>query len=122
MTLRVNREIGFQVVASTHEFPAGGAAVSLDGGSHFYERGFCQDRIFPNFHKVSPIDLVGSRRGAREKNQHLTTFYPLACHQPYPACALRRNLFREHAPSENIRLLQQPSVITGIFTPTVLAT
>ena len=36
MTLRVNREIGFQV-ASTHEFPEGGAAVSLDGGSHFYE-------------------------------------------------------------------------------------
>jgi hypothetical protein len=33
MTLRVNREIGFQV-ASTHEFPEGGAAVSLDGGSH----------------------------------------------------------------------------------------
>jgi len=37
MTLRVNRDIGFQVVASTHEFPEGGAAVSLDGGSHFYE-------------------------------------------------------------------------------------
>ncbi|WP_429363035.1 LysR family transcriptional regulator, partial [Paraburkholderia sp. GAS32] len=37
MTLRVNREIGFQV-ASTHEFPEGGAAVSLDGGSHFYEQ------------------------------------------------------------------------------------
>lgn len=31
-------------------------------------------------------------------------------------------LFREHAPSENIRLLQQPSVITGMFTPTVFAT
>jgi hypothetical protein len=31
--LRVNRDIGFQVVASTHEFPEGGAAVSLDGGS-----------------------------------------------------------------------------------------
>jgi hypothetical protein len=54
-------------------------------------------------------------------NQHLTTFYPLACRQPYPACALRRNLFREHAPSENIRLLQQPSVITGMFTPSVFA-
>ena len=40
MTLRVNRDIGFQVVASTHEFPEGGAAVSLDGGSHFYERNF----------------------------------------------------------------------------------
>jgi len=38
MTLRVNRDIGFQVVASTHEFPEGGAAVNLDGGSHFYER------------------------------------------------------------------------------------
>jgi hypothetical protein len=36
MTLRVNRGIGFQVVASTHEFPEGGAAVSLDGGSHFF--------------------------------------------------------------------------------------
>jgi hypothetical protein len=35
VTLRVNRDIGFQVVASTHEFPEGGAAVSLDGGSHF---------------------------------------------------------------------------------------
>jgi hypothetical protein len=34
MTLRVNGHIGFQVVASTHEFPEGGAAVSLDGGSH----------------------------------------------------------------------------------------
>jgi hypothetical protein len=34
MTSRVNRDIGFQVVASTHEFPEGGAAVSLDGGSH----------------------------------------------------------------------------------------
>jgi hypothetical protein len=33
MTLRVNRDIGFQVVASTHEFPEGGAAVNLDGGS-----------------------------------------------------------------------------------------
>jgi hypothetical protein len=33
MTLRVNREIGFEV-ASAHEFPEGGAAVSLDGGSH----------------------------------------------------------------------------------------
>jgi hypothetical protein len=39
MTLRVNRDIGFQV-ASTHEFPEGGAAVSLDGGSHFYEQDF----------------------------------------------------------------------------------
>jgi hypothetical protein len=38
MTLRVNRDIGFQVATSTHEFPEGGAAVSLDGGSHFYEQ------------------------------------------------------------------------------------
>jgi hypothetical protein len=77
----------------------------------------------PNFHNVTPVAPVGSRYCAREKNQHLTTFfYPLACHQPYPACALRRNVFREHAPSEDIRLLQQPSVITGMFTPTVFAT
>ncbi|MGF6851653.1 hypothetical protein [Paraburkholderia sp. CI3] len=38
MTLHVSHDIGFQVVASTHEFPEGGAAVCLDGGSHFYER------------------------------------------------------------------------------------
>jgi hypothetical protein len=38
MTSHVNRDIVFQVVASTHEFPEGGVAVSLDGGSHFYER------------------------------------------------------------------------------------
>ncbi|MGF6853700.1 hypothetical protein OKW29_002587 [Paraburkholderia sp. CI3] len=38
MTLHVNHDIDFQVVASTHEFPEGGAAVSLYGGSHFYER------------------------------------------------------------------------------------
>ncbi|WP_223191201.1 hypothetical protein, partial [Paraburkholderia panacisoli] len=38
MTLRVNRDSGFQIVSSMHEFPEGGAAVSLDGGSHFYEQ------------------------------------------------------------------------------------
>jgi hypothetical protein len=29
MTLRVNGDVGFQVVASAHEFPEGGAAVQL---------------------------------------------------------------------------------------------
>jgi len=43
---------------------------------------------------VSGLKPVIARRTWRP-----TTFYPLAPGQPHPACALRRNLVREHAPS-----------------------
>ena len=36
---------------------------------------------------------------ARVRRERLTHFYPLTRGQPYPLCALRRKLVREHAPS-----------------------
>ncbi|MBB5463896.1 hypothetical protein, partial [Paraburkholderia sp. Cpub6] len=51
-------------------------------------------------HGYSPVNVVSLKPLiARVRQQRLTNFYPLAYGQPHPLCALRRNLFREHAPS-----------------------
>jgi hypothetical protein len=51
-------------------------------------------------HGCSPVYVVGMKPiTARVRQERLTNFYPLAHGQPHPLCALRRNLFREHAPS-----------------------
>jgi hypothetical protein len=75
-----------------------------------------------NFHKVSPCDwpevaVALVRRTSISPPSIRWRVASLILHARYAGTN-----FREHAPSENIRLLQQPSVITGMFTPTVFAT
>lgn len=75
-------------------------AVNLDGGSRFHERESVKFAFAEIF--MTCLRMFGLRSPCpREKNQHLTTVHPLARRRPNPASALRRHLFREHAPSEN---------------------
>ncbi|KAA1002599.1 hypothetical protein FVF58_37450 [Paraburkholderia panacisoli] len=93
MTSRVNAGIGFFSFSKDmlFELPEGDVAVHLDGGSHFYEQTSVKIP-FPEI-SITCLTCVWSEAALAlvRRTSILTAFYPLAYHQPYPACALRRN-------------------------------
>lgn len=100
-----------------------GTLERWNGGSHLCEQTSVKIP-FPEI-SITCLTCVWSEAAVAlvRRTRILTAFYPLAYHQLYPACALRRNHSPpEHAPSESFRLLQQPSVTTGMFTSTMFST
>jgi hypothetical protein len=79
------------------EFPEGGVTVSLDGGSHFYEQDVVKDALHTSLRLILGRSRVALVRGTSISPPSIRWRVASLILQ----CALRRNRFREHAPSES---------------------